>query len=245
MSSFPNVDFACPFDAHGNDERIVFDEVAVYRLADFVYPYGEKGGVNDEVCAILACRIQCPVFSFDGVVKRLCGQRSMQFAWFAVGACSVIVKYAVGDIAALLDFSQKDTSTDGMYTSGRDIEHITSRDFMSGQHFGDTSISNPFFIFIGRYLLFEAGIQMGTRNSIDDIPHFGFTHFAMFALCHFIIGVYLDAQILVCINELDKQWQFVSILLGDTSAQDLRWILFDDIRECFSFKCTVGDNACA
>ena len=64
-------------------------------------------------------------------------------------------------------------------------------------------------------MLLEACIKVGIGGGLDDIPHLGLTHLAMFTLRHLVVGMYLDAQIALGIDELDQQGQLTLVLLVD------------------------------
>ena len=138
------------------------------------------------------------------VVECLGGQLGMEFAGLAIHAWAVVVVDAIGDIAGLLDLGEHDAATDGMYTACREVEDIASLDLMVGKDLCDASVLNPLLIFIRGNVLLETGIEMGAFFRLDDIPHLGLAHLAMFALCHLIIGMYLDAQVALGIDELHQ-----------------------------------------
>ena len=129
----------------------------------------------------------------------------MELAGLAVHAGAVVVEDAVGDVAGLLDLSEEDTATDGMDTTGREVEDIACLDLMVGKDLGDGTVFYALLVFIGGYGLFEAGIEVGAGVGLDDVPHLTLAHLAMDALGHLVVRVHLDAEVAPGIDELDEQ----------------------------------------
>lgn len=46
------------------------------------------------------------------VINGFPGMLDVQLSWFAVGACSVVVEYAISDVACFLNFSYEISGTD-------------------------------------------------------------------------------------------------------------------------------------
>ena len=129
----------------------------------------------------------------------------MELTGFAIHARAVVVVDAVGDVAGLLDLGEEDTATDGMDTTGREVKHITGLDLMVGQYLGDGTVFYALLVLIGGYGLFEAGIEVGAGVGLDDVPHLRLAHLAMDALGHLVIGMHLDAEVTLGIDEFDEQ----------------------------------------
>ena len=128
----------------------------------------------------------------------------MQLTGLAIQARTIIVVDTIGDIGRLLDLGQQDATTDGMDTTRRQIKDIARLDGMVSQHLGNGTIGNTPAVLLSIDLLFEACIEMGIRGGLDDIPHLGLTHLAMLALRHLVVGMYLNAQVALGINELHQ-----------------------------------------
>ena len=165
----------------------------------------EVGGVDDLDGTVVCIDVFGAVVFLYMVVEGLGGEFGVELAGLAVHAGAVVVEDAVGDVAGLLDLSEEDTATDGMDTTGREVEHIACLDLMVGQHLGDGTVFYAFLVLIGGYGLLEAGIEVGAGVGLDDVPHLRLAHLAMYPLCHLVVGVHLDAEVALGIDELDQQ----------------------------------------
>ena len=198
-------DFAGTFEAHGDDEAVVLDEVAVHGAVDLHDTDIEVGGIDDLDGTVVGVDVFGAVVFLYVVVEGLGGQFGVQFAGFAVHAGAVVVVDAIGDVAGLLDLGEEDATTDGMNTTGREVEDITGLDLMVGKDLGDSTVFYAFLVLIGGYGLLEAGIEVGSRVCLDDVPHLRLAHLAMDALGHLVIGMHLDAEVTLGIDEFDEQ----------------------------------------
>ena len=204
LTSAPDTNLAIAPDAHGDNETIVFAKVAMERSEDLHHPDIEIGGIDNLNSPIGCIGVFCAIVGFYVEVKGLSGEVCMQLAGLAVHAWAIVVENAVGDIRGLLDFSQQDAATDGMDSACREVEDIACLYLMVGQDFCDRSVLYPLLVFIGCDILFEAGIEVGAFIGLDNIPHLGLAHLAMEALCHIVVGMDLDAQVALGINELHQ-----------------------------------------
>ena len=165
----------------------------------------EVGGIDDLDGTVVGVDVLGAVVFLYVVVEGLGGEFGVQFAGFAVHAGAVVVEDAVGDIGGLLDLGEEDAATDGMDTTGREVEDITGLDLMVGQHLGDGTVFYALLVLIGGYGLFEAGIEVGAWVGLDDVPHLTLAHLAMDTLGHLVVRVDLDAEVTLGIDELDEQ----------------------------------------
>ena len=156
---------------HDNDEGVVLDHVAVEGACGLDDLDAEVGGVQQHVGNINVITVLGLVVGIDSIVDGLGSQLGMELAGLAVKTGTVVVEDAVGDIGGLLYLDQTDASTDGMYTSGGEVEDIALVDFMFGKDLGDGAVVDTLFIFLWGYLLSETGIETGTGLGIEDVPH--------------------------------------------------------------------------
>ncbi len=110
-------------------------------------------------------------------------------------------------------------------------------------YIGYRSVGNALFVFLFCYVVLESGIQITSRLGIDDIPHLGLAEFVVYALCHLIVRMNLNAQVFLCIDEFYEQRHFVAVFFGHGIAQNLGRHLFDDVRQFLSFVNSVADYA--
>ena len=234
---------AVAMKAHADDEAVVLEEVAVEGAGNLGDTNGEEGRVDNEVSLVQTVAIGGAIVGFDMVVEGLGSQLGMEFTRLAIHARTVIVVDAIGDIAGLLDLRQEDASTDGMNTTGREVEDIARGDLMTCQHLGDGMVLYAFLIFFGGHLPTETGIEIATRLSIEDVPHLALAHLSMDSLCHLVVGMYLDAEVFLGIDELHQKGQLTMILVVDRLSQNLYGMLADDADEVATGILAIGDDA--
>ena len=64
----------------------------------------------------------------------------------------------------------------------------------------------------------------------------------MFTHCHFIVGMHLNGEVVLGIDELDEQRQFVAILTSYGTTKNLVGHLVDDIDERHARPMAVIDD---
>ena len=203
----------------------------------------EVGGVDDLDGTVVGVDVFGAVVLLDMEVEGLGGQFGVEFAGLAVHAGSVVVEDAVGDVAGLLDLGEEDATTDGMDTTGGQVEHITGLDLMVGEDLGDGAVLDATVVFLGGYLLLEAGIEVGTGVGLDDVPHLAFAHLAMDALGHLVVGMDLDAEVATGIDEFDQQGQLTMVFCVDCLAEDGLGGFTDDRDEVPTLPRAIADDA--
>lgn len=144
------LDGALAVQARIYNKGVVLEQLAVEGLCDIV-------ALDREVRALCYCHVFVHLLQVIGTVSRVCavvdgidGFCGMQLARTSVKPWSVIIEYAVSDVATLLNLCQSDSSADGMYATGRDEEHVAPSDFVTLQHVADGSVLHPFLILVLR-----------------------------------------------------------------------------------------------
>ena len=84
----------------------------------------------------------------------------MEFARFTIESRTIIVENAIGDVRGLLYLCELDASTDGVYSSGWEIEDIAFVYLMLCKDFADGTVGYSLFVFLWCYLLLEACIEV-------------------------------------------------------------------------------------
>ena len=130
-----------------------------------------------------------------------------------------------------------------MNTTSRQVKNITGSDCVVCQYLRDGTISNAPMVFFRRYLLFETSIEMTAGCCLDDIPHLALAHLSVFAQCHLVVGMNLNTQVALSINELHQQRQLTTIFLIDRVSENLLRMFCDDSCQQTSLECPVADNA--
>ena len=205
LAGAAHLDTAVALEAHGDDEAIVLDEVAMHGAVDLHDADIEVGGVDDLDGTVVGVDVFGAVVFLYMEVEGLGGEFGVELTGLAIHARAVVVEDAVGDIGGLLDLGEEDTATDGMDTTGREVEDIACLDLMVGKDLGDGTVFYAFLVLIRGYLLVEAGIEVGAWVGLDDVPHLTLAHLAMDTLGHLVVGMHLDAQVAPGIDELDEQ----------------------------------------
>ena len=234
---------AGPGDAHGNDERVILDEVAVERVPDIYEAYGEERGVDAAVGASRELLIESAILILDIEIEGLGGEVGVQLSRSAVDARSVVVEDAVGDIAALLNLGEKDAAADGMDAASRDVEDVARGDLMTSECGDDGPVGDAALILFGREMFAEAGEQRGAGLGVDDIPHFGLPHFIMHASGHLVVGVDLNGEVSLGIDKLDKKRELGAERVEYMLAEDAGAEICQDGGERLPGELTVGDDA--
>ena len=203
----------------------------------------EVGGVDDLDGTVVGVDVFGAVVFLYMEVEGLGGEFGMQLAGLAVHAGAVVVEDAVGDVTGLLDLGEEDATADGMDTTGREVEDIAGLDLMVGEHLGDGTVFYSFLVLIGGYGLLEAGIEVGAGVGLDDVPHLGLAHLAMDPLGHLVVGMDLDAEVALGIDEFDQQGQLAMVFRIDLLAEDGLGGFVDDRDEVPTLPGAIADDA--
>ena len=238
-----DAELAVALQTHGDDETVVFAEVAMEGFGDFHHTDIEIRRVDhldSTVGRVSVCRA---VVGLDMKVERLRRQIRMQFARLAIHARTVVVEDAIGDVGGLLHLSQQDAATDGMDTACGEEEHVARLDLMVGKHLRDGAVGDAPVVFVECDPFAEPRIEMRPFVGLDDIPHLRFPHLAMQATRHVVVGMHLDAQVASGIDELHQQWQLTMVFLVDSLAEDGLGMLADDRDQIPTLPRAVADDA--
>lgn len=203
----------------------------------------EVGGVDDLDGTVVGVDVFGAVVFLYMEVEGLGGEFGMELAGLAVHAGAVVVEDTVGDVTGLLDLGEEDATTDGMDTTGREVEYIAGLDLMVCEDLGDGAVFYAFLVLIGGYGLLEAGIEVGAWVGLDDVPHLRLAHLAVDALGHLVVGVDLDAQVALGIDELDQQGQLAMVFRIDGFAEDGLGGFTDDGDEVPTLPGAIADDA--
>lgn len=133
----------------------------------------------------------------------------------------VVVINPVCQVRGLRYLCHHNPTTKGLNTSDRDSKHIPMFYVMISQHFCDGSILFTLTVFIRRNSFVEFPKQVTIFIRLEDIPHLGFASQPMFTHVHIIVRVYLNTQVIFCVNELYKQRKLSFVLLIDGRPQYL------------------------
>ena len=203
----------------------------------------EEGGVDDLYGTVGGVGIDRAVVGLDMEVQGLGSQGSVELTRLAIETEAVVVEDAIGDIRGLLDLSEEDAPTDGVHTTSREVEDIARLDLVVGKDLGDGAVLDALLVFVGGDLLFEARIEVGTRVGLDDIPHLGLAHLAMLALGHLVVGMDLDAQVALGIDELDEEGQLAVVFSVDLRTENGIGGLGHDRDEVATCEGAIADDA--
>ena len=163
----------------------------------------------------------------------------MEFAWFAIESRTVVIENAIGDVRGLLYLCELDASTDSVYSTRWEIEDIAFVHFVPCKDFADGTVGYSLFVFLWGYLLLKACIEIGARFRIEDIPHLGFSEFVVLTLCHLIIRMHLNGEVLVSFNDLGEEWQLVVVSLRNLLSKDFLWSSAYYLCEVIACPCAI------
>ena len=79
-----------------------------------------------------------------------------------------------------------------------------------GECLADGVVFHHLFILLGRDYLPQSAVELGIGRRVHDIPHFGFSALLALTMRYFVGRVHLYAQVLACVDELDKQRKLVA-----------------------------------
>ena len=159
---------------------------------------------------VLASVVVLAVVVEYGVVDALGSLLGVQLAQVAVLVAPLVVVDAVGHVAGLLNLGQIAAGTNGMDATGGNEEAVALLDCILGQRVADgVALYHPL-ILLRRQPHFQSVIERGTGCGVHDVPHLGLSVRLAVALGYLVVGVYLDAQVLVGIDKLDEQRKLVA-----------------------------------
>ncbi len=174
-------------------------------------------------------------FVVQSEVNGILGQLGVQFAGVALGIAAVIVVDTVGNVARLLDFGQQVACAYGMYTSGGQEEYIARVRVVYGQGFGKAAFGHTAYIVVGSHGGIESGVNLGIFIALDYVPHFGFAQRVVALACQFVVGVYLNRQVLVGIDNLNQQRKRLAVSLHYLGAEQLHAEAVDEFGQGHAF----------
>ena len=238
----PEANVTVTLQVHNDDERVVLDHVTMERCRGLNDLDTEVRGVQELMGNIGVIAMTGLVFGIYGIVNSLCCQFGMKFTGLAVKSGTVVVENAVSDIRGLLDFGQTYATTDGMDPTGRQVEDIVFVNLMTGEDFSNSAISHSLTVFLWGNLLLESGIKAGSWFSIEDVPHLGLPELVVLTESHLVIGMYLDGEILMGIDNLGKQRQLVVVPFRNSIPKYFSRMVFYDFCELVTSPYTVDDH---
>ena len=136
----------------------------------------------------------------------------MQLTKIAILIPASIVVYAVGGICILLDLYHHNASTYGMKSTRRYIKAIT---LMYLHHIADLHKSIILYAlteFLLAYLAFKSIHQGSPRLAFSNVPELILRRLISVLASEKSIRVHLERQILICIQNLDQQWELIKEL---------------------------------
>ena len=155
--------------------------------------------------------VMCAIVLPDVIVNGLPGKFGVQGTGLAVQTRAIVVVDAVGDVAGLLYLKQIATSADGMHAAGRKEEDVARCHCVVGERIHYPAIGHQAGIFPGSYFLLESEIEMGARGGVHHIPHLGLA-LATMTLCGcLVIGMYLNAEVRMSVDELYEEGELAAV----------------------------------
>ena len=119
-----------------------------------------------------------------------------------------------------------------MDSSGGEEEHVTLSYFIASEDVYDGVVIHLFLIFLGSDLVSQAAEELGSLVGPDHIPHLGFAFQAGFDPGGQLVGrMDLDREVLLGVNELDKEWELRSVLGGNFLACKFGPMVFHQVSQ--------------
>ena len=163
----------------------------------------------------------------------------MQFTQVTVLVSTVEVINTVSDVGSLLYFCQEASGSNAVDTSCRQEEYIARLYVIFVEGITNCIVFNHVGIFLRSNLFFQTRIQVClSAGIVDDIPHFCFTHRLVALHGQFIVRVYLNRQILLGVNKLDKQRELALESLVVFFSYQLSFIFFHQLSQVLAGICT-------
>ena len=125
----------------------------------------------------------------------------MQGSGLAVGADAAVVVNAVGHVGVLLYLGHHDALADGMQRARRDKKAIPLVHRHGVQNLRQGVVFDALGKFLFADLMVKAIVQKGVRLTIQHVPHLSLAVLVLIFQCVLIEGVYLDGQIVPCIDK--------------------------------------------
>ena len=153
----------------------------------------------------------------------------MDRAWFASGVCASPVVEAEGEIALLLDFGEDDAGAESVDGAGWNEDAVTGVYFVDMEQVFEVTATEGLLEHIGGDTGLEAGADACSGFGVEDDPCFGFAIFdgvECFGLG--VVGVYLEREPVVGIEEFDEQWELFDVLVF---SEQFARVLLDDFGE--------------
>ena len=182
------------------------------------------------------------VFGINGVVDSVLGLLGVEFARIAVGVAAVEVVNAVGDIAGLLNFSQKVTGADGVDATCRKEEKVAGVRVVASDNVHNGVFGNEFLIFFGSDLLAQSGVDGSTFFGIDDIPHFGLSVAVVASLGESVVGVYLHREVALGVDNLHQERECVAIFGINGITHEVALVFLDDLAQVQTLVVALGNH---
>ena len=105
-----------------------------------------------------------------------------------------------------------------MQRAGRNKEAVTLVHRHGVQHLGQGVILDALLkLRLGDFMV-KAIVQEGTRLTVQHIPHFGLAVLMLVFQRVLVGGVYLNGQIVLCVNELCQDWELFKLLAVGAKA---------------------------
>ena len=175
----------------------------------------------------------------DGLLRLL----DVQVARLAVQTQAPVVIDPVGQVGSLLDLGYERSCADGVDATGREEEYVSRSDIVAGEDIGDGVVTHPVLIFLGRNLLRQAAEQMSSFVRTYHIPHLRLPlHPGVGPGSKFVARMHLDGKVVLSVDELDEQWEFVAGVVPDLLSYQPGLEHMHELRQGFPRQRAVRDH---
>ena len=215
-------DDCAAFYADYYEERIQSLEVKVIFFVKVIEGCGEIVAVHENILLVLVLLVAGLVVRIYLVVDGILCKFSVELARLAVEAEASEVVDSVGDVGCLLDFGDERAGADAVDAACRQEEHVSRLEAEVFKDIGDCVVVDSLHIFFRGDGLLESGHQVCARVCLHHIPHLSLALGAVVASGgKFVIRMYLDGKILLCVYEFDEERELLPGLLIVGLADEL------------------------
>lgn len=165
----------------------------------------------------------------------------MDRARLSIGVSASPVVQAESEVALLLNFSEYDSWSECMYGASGYEDAVSGVYFVDMEQVFEVTATESHLEHTGSDTGFQSGADTCAGISVEDDPCFGFAVFdgvERFGLE--VVGVYLQGEPIIGIEEFDEQWELVLVLMF---SEKFAGELPDDIGECHAFEGAIGNEA--
>ena len=166
----------------------------------------------------------------------------MELSVVAVLVLALEVIDAVGHVAGLLDFSHETSCADGVDSASGDEEAVVFLHLVLCEGVGDGVVLHHLLVLLGCDLHLQTVVELGVGVTGQSVPHLSLAALLALLAGNLVVGVYLDGEVAVGVDELDEQWKLVAEALVVLRAEEAVLQFSHHLVEVLALILTVGND---